>query len=457
MRSKIQILCPEYVPLENKGEEAIIRGVIDILFPNGECEYHIVDNNSKTYYKKGDLHVHPGSLFFSKWRSKEFGLGLSWEQIYSSMCSILRNSLNIVFPQWIKKPHKKAINLKKYIHGVKKTPNKYKVSVELLKNIDYVIAGHNGGLNEYVCHILNELSDIGIPFGIFGSSLKPKVKQKSLLEIYEKTLRRSDFNIIRNPIGFNWALNNFPDLKFELHPDPAFGMTPESDFHVNKIIKNKGLESLFNQPVIMITTAEPAPIARYSFDNYLWSVQKIEAHRIFLSNLLRLLHSNTNCNILFLPHTIGPEKKMDDRLISKDIIMRAYLENSERIFLLEDDLSAKELKGLIKKADFLIAERLHSIIGAIGVETPFMSLASTNDIRVEGILKQQMNQSDKIYYLNRPNSEEAFNTFKELFDKRLEIKIELQNINAKIKMSFESIKYDINSLIRSKIKNEAPN
>ena len=32
MKNKIRVLCPEYVPLENKGEEAIIRGTIDVLF-----------------------------------------------------------------------------------------------------------------------------------------------------------------------------------------------------------------------------------------------------------------------------------------------------------------------------------------------------------------------------------------------------------------------------------------
>ena len=41
---KIHILCPEYVPLENKGEEAIIRGTIDVIFGKQEelCEYHMV-------------------------------------------------------------------------------------------------------------------------------------------------------------------------------------------------------------------------------------------------------------------------------------------------------------------------------------------------------------------------------------------------------------------------------
>lgn len=452
MKSKIHILCPEYVPLENKGEEAIIRGVIDVLFADIDCEYHIVDNKSKIYYKKGNIHVHPGSLFFSDWRSREFGLGPSWNQIYSSVCSLLRNGLNKFFPWWILKPHKEARILKQYISGEKQIPSKYKKSVSLLKKVNYIIAGHNGGLNEYVCHILNELNSINISFGIFGSSFNPNVKQKTMLKIFEKTFCYSDFNIARNHIGYNWALKNFPHLTFELKPDPAFGMIPENDSVINEIIEQNGLFGLFNKPVVMITTAEPAPIARHSFDNSVGPGQKIESHRNFLAKLIKLIHENTEYNLLFLPHTIGPDKKMDDRIISKDVVKRANLNHSKRVVVFEKDLSAKELKGIIKKADFLIAERVHSIIGAIGVNTPFMCLASKADTRVEGILKQQMNQSQNIYYLNTPNANEAYNLFLELFAKRSDLKLDLQELNRKIQSDFDKIKTEIRDIIDNRVK-----
>lgn len=452
MKSKIKILCPEYVPLENKGEEAIIRGIIDVLFADNDAEYHIVDNNSKVYYIKDGIHVHPGGLFFSDWRSREFGLGASWNQIYSSACSLLRNGLNKFFPFWIQKPHKEARRLKQYIIGTKKTPKKYRESVEQLEKIDYIIAGHNGGLDEYVCHILNELSSIGIPFGIFGCSMKPKLRQKSLLKIYAKTFERSDFNFARNPIGYKWATKNFPNSSFNLDPDPAFGMEPAPEWIVDKIIQEKGLSYLFEKPVIMFTTAEPAQIARHSFDNTLGPIQKIEAHREFLKELVLRVYENTNFNLLFLPHTIGPDKKMDDRMISIDVVRRANLTNDNRVIVLEDDLTAKELKGIIKKADFLIAERVHSIIGAIGVNTPFMCLASKADIRVDGILKQQMNCSKNIYYLNKPNSNEAYELFQTLYQNRNAIEDHLNNLNDKINAGFQNTRLKITSIIENKIK-----
>ena len=105
------------MPLENKGEEAIIRGIIDVLFPEIDCEYHLVDNNSKTYYFSNGIHMHPGDLFFSDWRSREFELGFTKRQIYSSFCSLVRNGMNKFFPFWINTPHKEALNFAKYISG----------------------------------------------------------------------------------------------------------------------------------------------------------------------------------------------------------------------------------------------------------------------------------------------------------------------------------------------------
>ncbi|CAM4054847.1 polysaccharide pyruvyl transferase family protein [Gillisia hiemivivida] len=432
---KIHILCPEYVPLENKGEEAIIRGTIDVIYGDNSdhCEYHIVDMNSDKYVFTNGLHVHPGRLFFSDWRSREFGLGPSFEQLYSSSCSLLRNFLNKFFPFWIRNPHKEARNLKKYLSGEKKVPQKYAQSIELLREVDFIIAGHNGGLDEYVCHIVNELHTINIPFGVFGSSMKPNVNKKAILNVFHKAFESSLFNIARNPIGYRWALKHFPDLKFVLNPDPAFGMIPESHERVDQIIKENALEKLFEKPVIMVTTAEPAPISRHSFEDKVGASQKIAAHRQFLSDLLKKIHSTMDVNVLFLPHTIGPNKQMDDRLISEDVINKSGLAKDERVRLLRTDLTAKDLKGLINRADFLVAERVHSIIGAVGVCTPFLSLASDKDTRVQGMFREQMGLGDYIYSLKKPNVDQCFEKLTEMYGHKEDISQKLKDLNVRIK------------------------
>ena len=443
MKKKITVLCPEYVPLENKGEEAIIRGVVDVLFSDRECEFHLVDNNSKQYYISNGIHMHPGDLFFSDWRSRGFELGLSFRQIYSSMCSLIRNGMNKFFPFWIISPHKQAVNFAKYISGTKQPPKRHAKSVELLKNVDYIIAGHNGGLDEYVCHIINELDKLNIPYGIFGSSMQPSYKEKNMLSVFEKTFKNSNFNIARNPIGYEWAIKHFPKLNFEIRPDPAFGMNPISEDETVSLLKKLKIDDFLSKKTIMITTAEPAPITRNSFDEFNFPNQKIIAHRKFLSEFITKIYNETDFNILFLPHTIGPDLRIDDRKISEDVIIRSKLEDNSRVRLLKNDLSAKELKGIIKKGHFLLAERVHSIIGAIGVCTPFMCLGSPHDLRLEGILKIQMELGDNMYYLNYPKVDEAFSMFNKLLKNYDKEKSDLKSLNKKINSSLLEVNHNL--------------
>jgi polysaccharide pyruvyl transferase WcaK-like protein len=433
MRKEIHILCPEYVPLENKGEEAIIQGTIDTVFEESDyiIHYHLLDTNIHEYQFVNGFHMHPNTLFYNDWRSREFGFDGTYYSIYSSLCSLVRNGLNKFFPRWIRKPHRQIGSLIRYLKGQKQIPNRYIKSIELLKKIDYVIAGHNGGLDEYVCHsLLLMKKELGWGFSIFGSSMKPKVKQKELLNIYHAAFKLSDFTYVRNPIGFNWAIKNFPDCEFTLGPDPAFNMIPKNETEVSDLLNKLGLHSLKEGNTILVTTAEPAPIARHSFDN---SYDKIDAHREFLSNLLKMLINETDHDVVFLPHTIGPNKRMDDRLIASDVIKRAEMGGNPRVRLLEEDLTARELKAIIRLGRFLIAERVHSIIGAVGVCTPFLCLGSVKDTRVTGIIQNQLGLEDWVYYLNNPSLDEIKNIVVDRLNnlKRDIGKLEVLNLNNK--------------------------
>lgn len=419
LNNKITILCPEIVPLENKGEEAIIKGIMDIFdYTPKNCFYQICARNINSTQIKRGLVVHPSNLFFSRWRTSEFGLGFSSERITSSLYAIIRHLLYHV-PGWIQRRPKNVRLLVKYILLYKKgnisqIPTLYRDSIEYIANTDYIIAGHNGGLNENVCHVLIALKELGYNYSIFGSCMKPSVKNKSLIKLYDKMFSQADTIISRNPVGFRWYKKYFKYQAF-LAPDPAFYMQPINSIETDLLINKLSLRHFFEKKVIMVTTAEPAPISQKSFDEKKSRLEKIKAHRLFLSKIIKQLLKQTDCNILFLPHTIGPEKYLDDRIISKNVLELADLENNinGRCFVLEDDLSGRELKGLISRAHILLAERVHSIIGAIGVQTPFICLASNKDNRVNGMLKEFAGLEDFIFLLNEPD----VSSFMDLFHK----------------------------------------
>lgn len=454
--NKIVILCPEIVPMDNKGEEAIIRGIMDLLGLDEEnCEYHIVDPAVKTMTIRNGLYLHPPKLFFQEWRTKEFGLDFTFERIYSSACSILRHLLDRFFPRWVNYQPKAVSNYIRYIKNYrnnndKAIPNVFKGSIKHLSKVDYIIAGHNGGLDVNVCHfLLGVHSELNSRYTIFGSCMSPEIVEKNKLNLYRSTFTSADNVIARNPLGYRWAEKNFKDLKPVLAPDPAFGLNPINRNTTIELLEHLGLTKFFKKDVLLVTNAEPAPISRYAFDDENSRLSKISAHRRFFGRLLDKLLSHYDFNILFLPHTIGPTIDMDDRVISKDIIKNSHYKNdiNGRCYVLEEDLSASELKGIISSGKMLLAERVHSVIGAIGVITPIMCLASNKDKRVEGMLKEMANLSDNIYYLNNPSIDSFMKQFERIYNNLDNEKQNLEKLNHIIKSQLNTYARVIKSQI----------
>ena len=97
---EINIFVPEWVPLSNKGEGAIVLGMADSIFPDKKVKMHVLDMDACHPYEKDGVAAYPGRWFFANWRSQEFGLGPSFEQLYASGCSLCKNFLNKFFPFW---------------------------------------------------------------------------------------------------------------------------------------------------------------------------------------------------------------------------------------------------------------------------------------------------------------------------------------------------------------------
>ena len=430
---------PEWVPLENKGEEAIIRGMGDVLFPEGNVEFHILDMLAKEYRFVEGLHVYPGTWFYSTWRSQEFGLGLSPRKLYASTCSLVRNGMNVAWPGWVKCrqwPLKKTARLLRRAGTSTGARNEKAEALRRIRACDYLIAGHDGALNEYDCHIIDVMREFGMRFGIFGSSMKPGVKSQAIIDVFHNSLAHADFVYCRNPIAVEWATRHFPEIQIALAPDPAFGMLPSPKERTQELVASEGLSQFFEKPVVMVTSAEPAPIARHCFSEVPSPAAKLTAHRDLLALLVRHVVTCHDANVLFLPHAIGPGPELDDRRAAHDVLRRAQLP-AERARILETDLSARDLKGLIREASMLIAERIHSIIGAVGVHTPFCCLGSRTDVRVRGIVGDMLRAKHTIYYLNSPSERELLAHFDSTWAHRDEIREYMQSVNTGLRSSLE--------------------
>ena len=101
----------------------------------------------------------------------------------------------------------------------------------------------------------------------------------------------------------------------------------------------------------------------------------------------------------------------------------------ERATVLESTYPAKVLKNLIGRAEFLVAERIHSMIGAVGVSTPFLCLGSRSDRRIFGIIEEMAGMRDAIYFLNSPSREGVIAAFESAWERRSELASHLTTVS----------------------------
>jgi polysaccharide pyruvyl transferase WcaK-like protein len=394
--------------------------------------------NAATSRVVDGLHVHPGRWFFPSWRNQEFGLGLEPRKIYASACSLLRNGLNLVMPQWIRilpRPVRTMAGHMKRIRAASPSTDNDR-AISTILNCDYLIAGHDGALNEYVCQVVDMMRSQGMRFGVFGSTMRPRVNNPVIIGIFANTLQYADFIYCRDHIATEWAQRHFPKLSTELAPDPAFGMKPAPPERVRDIIARENLEDFFEHPVVMVTPAEPSPIARHCFQDVNTPAAKLACHRELLSSLIRHIVETTGANVLLLPHAFGPGLDLDDSLIARDLLARCGLP-ADRALMLRGEYNARELKGLIARADLLVAERIHSIIGAVGVHTPFLCLGSGTDFRVTDIVAKMLECADVVYTMSKPSTPELTARFDDAWHRREELAKRLVTVSARLRNRLE--------------------
>jgi polysaccharide pyruvyl transferase WcaK-like protein len=433
-----QIFIPELVPLENKGEEAIVRGIADVIFPGRNCELHLFDEVDEYRYMDG-IHVYPVKWFISPWLNREFGLGANWGKIRDSFYSLTRNGLHKLWPNWVTHRcsalQETANQMRELVVGKNPLNEKDRCLLRLL-NCDYVVVGHDGALDERVCHVVDVMREFGKSFGVFGVEFPSAFKSQAIINVEFQTLRHSQFFYCRTDASNSVAKQHFPGIDSKVLADPAFGMEPAEDEEVSKLIDKEGLGRFFDLPVVLCTSCEPPPISRHCFEDVKIPDLKLVAHRDLFAELVKHVVNKYNVNILFLPHAIGPGPALDDRIIARDILKRARLPK-QRATVLETSISAKLLKGLIKRGEFLIAERIHSMIGAVGVNTPFLCVGSNTDRRIRGIIEQMVGMKNEVYHLNSPSTEGITGKFDEAWGRRHTTRIHLSEVYAKMRVNLE--------------------
>ncbi len=95
-----------------------------------------------------------------------------------------------------------------------------------------------------------------------------------------------------------------------------------------------------------------------------WAVDK---YRSFVHQLVSQFVRKEGIPVILIPHVNSPASKTDDLRACQETWVSLDTDVQESVHILEDSLSAQELKYLIGQADFFVGSRMHACIAAISM------------------------------------------------------------------------------------------
>ena len=402
------------MPVANKGEEAIVRGIEDMLSDDRPVRIGLFDDVEEVTYRD-TLTIFPrkwvfryeGKLRLSKWQNHLFD---------ALVCVQMRFG-----------------NYSKLQHLVSSSDQKYHLLQDFFNRADYVLVGHDSVFCAESCGVIHLAMKAGKCTGILGSSTGIGVKERVYKGwLYRRALQESRFCVFRE----RYTLRNIEQVcltpaKLIAAPDPAFAMRPAEPLAVRKVLERyeryqraKGL----GKNVVGATVLEKGEVFA-GFRPELIGTEKRKAHAKYLAVIFDSLIKERNAFVVFLPHSI--EKGCSDITAAKHVAEEMTSEPGNYI-VIDEDLPARLLKGIIRECDFLVGERTHSLIGSISVNTPFLALTNRRDLRTHGIIGDMCQLEDQIADIDVLDEQQIRQKALSIFDSRQSIERSLRHTNEKI-------------------------
>lgn len=116
-----------------------------------------------------------------------------------------------------------------------------------------------------------------------------------------------------------------------------------------------------------------------------------------MARLVDHLIKNLHATVVFLPHCIEPYRKGDDRDVAREIYNKTV--NKYKVVVLTKEYSPDELKALMGVFDLFIGGRVHSVVSALSMGVPSITLTigGSSDRRAYGIIGKTLKQEKWIY------------------------------------------------------------
>ena len=238
MDDRLHILVADYVPLANRGEEAIICGIEDMLSDGRPVALGVFDDVPQVTQRENITIFPRGLLFRFEGNPSLTGRGRILTQA------------------------RIALELRLGIYGPLR--NLTSAGTELADFFDraqYVLVGHDGVFCVESCGIVHLAKRHGKRVGILGSSTGIGGGRLYKAWLYRRTMEESDFCVFRENHSREsmTQICRTPD-KLRVGPDPAFAMRPACPEAARRILDHYEpyrKARLEQRPVVAVTSVQP--------------------------------------------------------------------------------------------------------------------------------------------------------------------------------------------------------
>lgn len=411
----MKIFIADYLPLANKGEEEILRGLESLYNKTGKERISFsVFGDVTNIQRIGNVTIFPKSICYPPYKTRGK---------VKVVADILKAGLNVLGFY----PYKKEIK-------------KNKGLVDSLKSADVILIGHDGFFNLRCAMLGNYLHSSGLHYAILGAGFNRPSKNISWVidKVYKECFDHADFVILREQTAYKYVKDISKNNIVELYPDPAF-FCPSDQYdeeRVKTVVSTYGIERESVLKIGLTICEDSISFSRAFFGKN----NRLELHREFIAKLIESISNKYRCSFFFLPHCIK-EGKGNDLVIAEDVVSR--LPKTVDCKIINEDLPVLDLKYLISKMDLVIGERTHSIINSIATSTSFVSLTCSADFRTHDIVGNGCKLPQQIYDLDNPNENELF----KLVDKTISEKESLERTLEDLCKSYNSMKLKLQEII----------
>lgn len=405
-----KIFIAEVIPSENKGEATLMYGIqksITAAYPQGVmfqlCSWS--PERDQITYGSGVKVLHDAGLTSMRvqqgWKRKTF--------------FIYNLGVHILF----------LIGHKVMGRNILRLFRKELWSAYL--DSDVILIGHDNSFSPYHLPLIWFCLGLRKKIAIYGTTIMPKILSKpSLRRWATKLLNRVSLITTREELTYQFLKNEIMIDKAPLYctADKAFILEPAPPERAMEIIAEQGIPQTGQPLVGVMMVSKGSNVFRAAFlEEELSSAEKYARHSREIAKALDILVDKLDCCLVFLPHSIGPEEDDDDRLVARSIVTNMI--NKKNTILVENDLSAQDLKSLMGKIQMTVSERTHGGIASATMLTPTLWISQPNDSRTYGIIGKTLGMEDCIYNIEKLDGNSLAKKLFWLWDNQNNIKTRL--------------------------------